>query len=57
MKGSFTVAGKAGKNTFKFRGRLGGKKLTPGSYRLTGTATDPSKNASVPKHKGFKIVP
>jgi hypothetical protein len=56
LKGSFTVAGKAGKNTLKFRGRVGGKSLKPGSYRLTATATDPSKNTSVPKRKGFKIV-
>jgi hypothetical protein len=56
VKGAFTVAGKAGKDTFTFRGRMGGKSLKPGSYRLNGTATDPSKNASVPKQKGFKIV-
>jgi hypothetical protein len=56
VKGSFIVAGKAGKNTFKFRGRVGGKKLRTGSYRLNGTATDPAKNASVPKRKGFTIV-
>jgi hypothetical protein len=56
VKGSFTVAGKAGKNTFKFRGRIGGKALKPGRYRLSGQATDPSKNKSVPKNKGFRIV-
>jgi hypothetical protein len=56
VKGSFTVAGKKGKDTSTFRGRVGGKALKPGTYRLTGTATDPSKNASVPKRKGFKIV-
>ena len=56
VTGSFTVPGKAGTNTFKFRGRIGGKKLRPGSYRLNGTATDPAKNKSVPKRKGFKIV-
>jgi hypothetical protein len=56
VKGSFTIKGKAGKNTFTFTGRVGGKSLRPGSYRLNGTATDPSKNASVPKRKGFTIV-
>ena len=56
VRGSFTVPGKAGKNTFTFRGRIGGKKLRPASYRLSGTATDPAQNASVPKKKGFKIV-
>jgi hypothetical protein len=56
VTGSFTVPGKAGKNTFTFRGRIGGKALRAGSYRLNGTAKDPSKNASVPKRKGFRIV-
>ena len=56
VTGSFTVPGKVGKNTFTFRGRIGGKKLRTGSYRLNGTATDPAKNKSVPKQKGFKIV-
>jgi hypothetical protein len=56
VKGSFSVAGKVGKNSFTFRGRIGGKALKPGSYRLNGTATDLAKNASVPKQKGFKIV-
>jgi hypothetical protein len=56
VTGSFTIKGKAGKNTFTFRGRVGGKTLKPASYRLNGTATDPAKNASLPKQKGFKIV-
>jgi hypothetical protein len=56
VKGSFTVAAKAGKTRFTFRGRVGGKSLKPGSYRLTGTATDPSRNVSLPKRKAFKIV-
>ena len=56
VAGSFTVPGKAGKNTFTFRGRIGGRKLRTGSYRLKGTATDPARNASVPKQKAFKIV-
>jgi hypothetical protein len=56
VRGSFTVSGKAGKNSFTFRGRMGGKALRRGSYRLSGTATDPAKNASVPTRKGFRIV-
>jgi hypothetical protein len=55
-KGSFTVFGKAGKTRFTYRGRIGGKALKPGSYRLTGTATDPSKNVGLPRRKAFKIV-
>jgi hypothetical protein len=34
VKGSFTVAGVTGKNSFRFRGRIGGKTLKPGRYRL-----------------------
>jgi Kelch motif/Galactose oxidase, central domain len=34
MKGSFSVAGKAGKQTFHFSGRLRGKALPPASYVL-----------------------
>jgi hypothetical protein len=56
VKGSFTVAGKAGKNSFKFRGRIGGKRLKPGSYRLNGRSTDRAKNKSAIKRRAFKIV-
>jgi hypothetical protein len=56
VRGSFSVEGKAGKNTFTFRGRMGGKSLKPGSYRLKGAATDPAGNASAPKQRAFKIV-
>ncbi len=56
VAGSFTIQGKAGKNTFTFRGRIGGKKLRTGSYRLNATATDPAKNASLPRRKGFRII-
>lgn len=56
VTGSFTYPGKAGKNTFTFRGRIGGKALRTGSYRLNGTATDPANNTSTPRNKTFKIV-
>jgi hypothetical protein len=57
VKGSFSVRAGVGKNTFTFRGRIGGKSLKPGHYRLTGTATDSAKNASLPRNKSFTIVP
>ena len=50
LKGSFSVAGAAGPNSFKFSGKLGGKALKPGSYRLTGSAGGAAKKAA------FKIV-
>jgi hypothetical protein len=56
VNGSFVLAGKPGKNRFTFRGRAGGKSLKPGGYRLSGTATDPAKNASAPQRKAFTII-
>jgi hypothetical protein len=56
VSGSFTVPGKSGKNTITFRGRVGGRKLRTGSYRMTGTATDSAKNASTPARATFRIV-
>jgi hypothetical protein len=56
VRGSFTVPGKAGKNSFKFRGRIGGKKLKPARYRLNSQATDKARNKSAIKRKSFRIV-
>ena len=50
LKGSFTHSGQAGQSRFKFSGRIAGKSLTPGSYRLVG------KTGSVAKAASFKIV-
>ena len=44
LSGSFTHAGKVGKNSFRFSGRLRGKALKPGSYRLSGVPTDAAGN-------------
>jgi uncharacterized delta-60 repeat protein len=57
VKGSFTRAGKAGKNSFKFTGRIGGKKLKPGSYRLVAVAKDAAGNKDkTPKRANFQIA-
>lgn len=56
VRGSFTVAGKAGRNSFTFRGRVGGKALRRGTYRLVGVATDGAKNASTSVKRTFKII-
>lgn len=37
VRGSFTLTGKTGANSFRFRGRIGGKRLKPGRYRLVAT--------------------
>jgi hypothetical protein len=37
VKGSFSRNGSAGANQFHWKGRIGGKALKPGSYRLIAT--------------------
>lgn len=39
VRGILTVNGQPGANSFTFNGRIGGRKLTAGSYRLTATPT------------------
>jgi len=56
LRGSFTDRGEAGQNRFRFSGRLRGRKLTPGRYRLRALATDPAANRSSPKRVKFRIV-
>jgi hypothetical protein len=50
VKGSFNHSGQVGANSFKFSGRLNGKGLKPGRYRLIG------KTGSVSKTASFTIV-
>jgi hypothetical protein len=50
VKGGFTHSGQAGANSFKFSGRLNGKGLKPGRYRLVG------KTGSVSRTASFRIV-
>lgn len=57
VKGSFSVDGKAGGNSFTFRGLIGGKPLRPGAYRLGAQATDAAGNRSLPASKNFTILP
>jgi hypothetical protein len=56
LRGSFKHIGKAGTNSFKFTGRLAGKALKPGSYRLVAVARDAAGNASSVKRARFRIV-
>ena len=56
VKGSFSFAASAGKNTFIFRGRVGSKSLKSGDYRLNSKATDNAHNASSVKRAGFAVV-
>jgi len=56
VKRSFSVPAKAGKNRVRFRGRIGGRKLKRGRYRLNARATDVAGNKSALKRKRFRIV-
>jgi hypothetical protein len=38
LKGVFTKQGETGRNSFSFNGRIGGKKLKPGAYKLSAFA-------------------
>lgn len=55
LKGSFTREGKAGKNHFVFHGHIGGRKLKPGRYKLTGVAghlVSAGFSIRAPAHRG-----
>jgi uncharacterized repeat protein (TIGR01451 family) len=56
LKGSFAHAGNAGPNRFKFTGRLRGRKLRPGRYRLAAAPRDAAGNRSKAKRVKFRIV-
>jgi hypothetical protein len=55
LKGSFSRTGVAGKNSFHFTGRLNGRKLKPGRYRLVATPTAGGKKGK-PISTSFRIV-
>ena len=56
LRGGFTHAGKVGANSFRFTGRLAGRKLAPGRYRLVQVAVDAAGNRSATKRVRFQIV-
>jgi hypothetical protein len=56
LQGSFAVSGAAGRNRLRFRGRLRGRALPPGNYRLTAFARDAAGNSSRQKYVAFRIV-
>ncbi len=53
--GRLKAKGKAGRNVRRFSGRLKGKPLKPGPYRLTAIATDSAGGRSTPKRSGFVV--
>jgi hypothetical protein len=45
-----------GHNRLLLSGRLGGRRLAPGAYRLLATLTDRAQNVGVPAPIGFRVV-
>lgn len=57
VRGTFVHAGEAGKNSFRFTGRVNGRLLPRGMYRLEATAIDRAGNRSRKVvRRGFRIV-
>lgn len=56
MPGSFAHTDKAGTNQFRFTGRIGGKSLTPGNYRLDATPSGMPGDIGLTAHALFTIV-
>jgi hypothetical protein len=56
LRGSFVHAGAAGANSFRFTGRLRGRKLRLGRHRLQARAVDSAGNRSPAARTGFRIV-
>jgi hypothetical protein len=53
--GRFSVRGRRGLNRLRFSGRLGGRAMPAGAYRLTAQAVDRSGRASPPADVGFRV--
>lgn len=54
LRGSFTLTGKAGHNSFRFSGRLSGRRLSPGTYQLVATPSGGGRTGT-PAEKSFRI--
>ena len=55
-KGSATLTATKGANRRTFRGRLNGRALAAGRYRLVARATDAAGNRSAIRRAAFRIV-
>jgi hypothetical protein len=56
LVGRFARSAVTGANTKSFSGRIGRKRLSPGSYRATLVATDAAGNRSKPRYVLFRVV-
>jgi hypothetical protein len=57
VAGSFSQAAQPGPNSLRFNGKLGGKSLAAGPYRLVAVALDPAGNRSLPARTRFSVKP
>jgi Thrombospondin type 3 repeat len=55
LRGSFAKTGQAGANSFRWSGKLRGRRLRPGRYRLVARALDVSNERSAPARKRFRV--
>jgi hypothetical protein len=55
VPGSFSRTARAGGNAFRFTGRLRGRALSAGRYRLVATPRAGGRSGA-PAHAGFRIV-
>ena len=56
MSGRFTYQGTAGVNTLRYKGRIAGRALRPGRYRLQVVATDAGGASTRAERKSFVIA-
>jgi hypothetical protein len=56
VRGSFSVTGVAGRNTFRFTGRMRNRKLRPAAYRFVARPADEDGNRGKVRRKAFRIV-
>lgn len=56
VPGGIVKATPAGPYSFRFAGKLKGRTLAPGSYRLSAVAVDAAGNQSAVARRGFKVV-
>jgi hypothetical protein len=57
LTGSLTEPGRRGADRFRFSGRLRGRRLRPGRYRLAAVPTDAVGNRGRTVRAGFRILP
>jgi hypothetical protein len=56
QRGRLSVNLPRGRGGLRFRGRLGGRRLRPGRYRMVAVAVDGAANRSAPRRAGFRIL-